>query len=261
MLWLSGLGVPFSDLDAAIEGFLDTYTCIMFDHRGSGDSPAAIVPLTTSRMAADALTVLDELGIESAHVYGLSLGGMVAQELALAAPHRVKALILGATTAGGLEAHPRTLWAHLGAVFKGHRRVPFEFTSATARGALTQAWAAVTHDTGSRLSRVQTPTLVIHGSGDRLLPVTNGQAVARLIPNAEFRLIDGAGHLYAFNIPTRASATVLDWLETLGDVPVSDPPNHAPFPRTRRALGIPTRLARWQLATAVQLSRSITGLP
>jgi 3-oxoadipate enol-lactonase len=229
----------------------------MFDHRGSGASPAALGPLTTSRMAADALAVLDELGIKSAHVYGVSLGGMVAQELALAAPDRVKALILGATTAGGFEAYPRTLGTALGALLED-RRVPVEFSSTTWRGVLTQAWAATTHDTGGRLGRVDAPTLVVHGGDDRLLPVVNGRALARLIPQAEFRVIDGAGHFYAFNVPTRASTIVRGWLDTLGDVPVGNPPRCAAFGRISRTLSSPLRLVRWQLAAVVQFSRSIT---
>jgi 3-oxoadipate enol-lactonase len=212
-------------------------------------------------MAADALAVLDEVGIESAHVYGISLGGMVAQELALAAPDRVRALILGATTAGGREAYPRTLWAALGAVSTGHHRLPVQLSSTAVRGALTQTWAAITHDAGSRLSGLHAPTLVLHGAGDRLLPVTNGRALAALIPGAELRIIEGAGHLYVYNAPARASATVLEWLGTLGDVPAGEAPGRASCARVGRALDSPLRMARWQLATTVQISRSITTMP
>lgn len=217
--------------------------------------------MTTSAMAADALTLLDELGIDSTHVYGISLGGMVAQELVLAAPDRVKALVLGATSAGGLEAYPRTVWAGLGAVSGGHHGMPIEFRSTSIRSVTTQLWACLTHDTSSRLGGVQAPTLIVHGARDRLLPLANGRALASLIPGAELRVIDGGGHLYAYNLPVQAGTIVLDWLATVGDVPAGDAPRRVPWGQLERSLGSPLRLARWQVSTAVQISRTITTLP
>lgn len=212
-------------------------------------------------MAIDALSLLDELGIESTHVYGISLGGMVAQELVLLAPNRVKALVLGATSAGAFDAYPRTVWAGLGAVSTGHHRLPVDFRSTSIRAVTTQMWAGLTHDAGPRLGGVQAPTLVVHGERDRLLPLTNARVLASLIPGAELRVIDGAGHLYAYNLPEQAGTIVREWLATVSNQPAGEAATCAPLGRLRRVLGTPLRLARWQAATAFQISRSITTWP
>jgi pimeloyl-ACP methyl ester carboxylesterase len=199
-------------MDGILDRFTDRYTCITFDHRGSGHSRAPLSLMTTSRMARDALAVLDHVGVNSAHVYGTSLGGMVAQELAIQAPHRVRTLILGATTAGGItsEAPPaqallRGLW-QAGKAIPGHHHVG-------ARGALHQGWAAATHDTTARLHRIQAPTLVLHGSRDDLVPLSNAHHLARLIPGAELRVLRGAGHLFLFDSGV-ATRVVEDWLDS-----------------------------------------------
>jgi pimeloyl-ACP methyl ester carboxylesterase len=231
-------------MDAVVDRFADRYTCISIDHRGSGRSRAPLTPMSTSRMARDALAVLDDVIVDSAHVYGTSLGGMVAQELAIQAPHRVRTLILGATTAGGItsqsppaQALLRGLW-EAGKAVPGHSRVG-------VRGALHQGWAAATHDTTSRLHRIQAPTLVLHGRRDELVPLSNAHTLARLIPGAELRVLPGAGHLFVFDSEA-ATRIVEDWLDSRRMV-------GARGRRTRLQGAMDFTIASWRIAVAQTL--------
>ena len=167
-------------------------------------------------MAHDALEVLGHVGYASAHVHGLSLGGMVAQELAIRAPHRVRTLVLGATTAGGTAVTPARLSTMWSSICGTHSPVPGS-ESVSWRGAFQQALAASTHDAAARLYRVQAPTLVMHGDRDRLLPPRNAETLARLIPGAQLRLVVRAGHFYPMTAPADAAAVALEWMASQGD--------------------------------------------
>lgn len=217
LLWLSGYVLASTALDRYVAAFSDRYTCIRFDARGSGRTRPALWRLTTTSMAYDAIDVLRDAGHESAHVHGISLGGMVAQELAIRAPHRVRTLVLGATTAGGTAATPARLSTMWSSVNSAHAPVP-GVESVSWRGALQQAVAASTHDAGARLRRVQAPTLVMHGDRDRLLPPKNAEALAMLIPDARLHLLRRAGHFYPVRTAEEAAQVALMWMAEQGDV-------------------------------------------
>jgi 3-oxoadipate enol-lactonase len=247
LLWLSGYAAASTAVDRYIAAFSGSYTCIAFDARGSGLTRPATWRLTTTSMAYDALEVLRYVGHDSAHVHGLSLGGMVAQEVAIRAPHRVRTLVLGATTAGGTAATParlNTMWSSLFVT----RPSDSIGTSVSWRGALQQAMAASMHDSAARLGRVQAPTLVMHGGQDRLLPPENAEALARLIPRAELVLIPRAGHFYPIKATQESAAAVLAWMEAHRDVaPGTQTAGQELAYLLQDALSAPLRLTRAQL--------------
>ena len=194
-----------------LEGLEQSFECIVFDNRGMGRSGRAELPFDVAEMAADALGLLDALEIETAHVVGISMGGMIAQELALAHPERIRTLTLGATYCGGPEGslmapedlqllgeayasgEPeqvfRAMWEiNLSPAFRAddsHFDAFREMGSslpAPRAVVMQQMRACAEHDTSARLGGIDLPTLVIHGTADRVLRVDNGQLIARLIP-------------------------------------------------------------------------------
>jgi pimeloyl-ACP methyl ester carboxylesterase len=198
-------------------------------------------------LAADAVRLLDALEIDSAHVYGLSMGGMIAQEMALRFPDRVRALVLGGTTHGGPRAvlpSPRiaTALASRGtpvalraelvgrALFTpGFReREPALVRSylgllgqhrSSARGMVSHLTAATYHDTRARLGRITAPTLVLHGAQDELTPAANARLLAHAIPGARLELVPDAGHAYLLERPELSHALFADWLASISPVP------------------------------------------
>jgi len=188
-------------------------------------------------MGADALALLDALDVAQAHVLGVSMGGMVAQELALAAPGRIGTLTLGCTSCGGTQSRPtppqviqRLTAAALSGDFDRVLRTGFELVvspgyasdpshyAAFAAAAkhlpaplellMDQKIAMEAHDTYARLRAIQAPTLVIHGTADELLAPINGDLVASLIPGARLELLQGVGHLFFWEQPQRTAELV-----------------------------------------------------
>lgn len=203
---------------------------IAFDNRGVGRSPRTPGPYSVPQLADDAVAVLDAAGVERAHVYGISLGGMIAQEVALRHPERVDALVLGATTPGGDEATPaddatlaffrrrgemtaeEAVWASvpynygprtraenaqaIGEDIAQRLRYPIEPEPYAA-----QLAAALGHDSGGRLGDIASPTLVVHGEQDVMVPPANGRLLAQAIPGAQLLTFPDAGHLYPTDEP------------------------------------------------------------
>jgi 3-oxoadipate enol-lactonase len=203
---------------------------ITFDNRGVGRSRAFSYAYTTEAMADDAVSVLDDLCLDRVHVYGISLGGMVAQQLALRHPERVRSLVLGATNAGG----PRAVRPDEEVVTFFRRRlqmraeeaarasVPFNYGPRcrsehfdrieediaqrlahpfAERAYRAQMFAAGLHNCYGRLPRIDVPTLVVHGRHDRMVPVANAHLIAERIPGARLRILEESGHLYPTEEP------------------------------------------------------------
>lgn len=190
------------------------FRVIAFDNRGAGASDKPDVPYTTAMLADDARAVLAAAGERSAHWFGLSLGGMVLQALALSHPEAARSVILGSTQCR--DASPlRPLSADDERILAGnpHRRLASLYAPAFLRdhadwvtedarhfGKMPlqaihhQDQAVRTHDACARLSRIRCPVLIIHGSADRMVPLAAAEAMHRAIPGSTFKIFDGAGH-------------------------------------------------------------------
>lgn len=215
----------------------ERFEVIAYDHRGIGQSAEHWDPFTITQLAEDARGLLDALGLDRVHVCGISMGGMVAQDLALAAPDRVATLTLGCTYCGGPESQfgtPEDMQRIAEAMGSGDRelalRALYDINVSSAWGAEDghyelyrdravrypaavafiglQMQAIAGHDTSARLGEITAPTLVIHGTLDRLLPVANGELIGRLVPEARVELFDGVGHLFFWERPAESAALI-----------------------------------------------------
>lgn len=209
------------------------YDVVAYDHRGIGTSSRAGDPFSIADLADDAAGLLDAIGWSGAHVFGISLGGMIGQELVLRHPERVRTLTLGCTWAGGPEGvigeASHEIVAAIGAreveralttgyeanLSPRYRADPARFATyrecalavrVPAPVVQMQFRAALAHDTAGRLPGVRTPTLVLHGTGDVGIPAVNGERIAALVPGARLHLFDGAGHLFWWEEPETTAA-------------------------------------------------------
>ncbi len=207
------------------ERLADAHRVITFDNRGVGETTAPRTAYTAAQMADDAIGLLDHLGIDSAHVFGVSMGGMIAQELALRAPTRVKKLILGCTHFGGSKALPSApaaaeAFASLGKdgpeasirrlLAVNFSKAFFDTETDSIREMVThgmanrmspmgfqgQLMAVGMHDTAARVASIEADTLVISGDDDLLIPVENAKLLAAAIPNAKLVILPGVGHMF-----------------------------------------------------------------
>lgn len=230
VLLIMGLGMASTGWWRTVPVLAERFRVITFDNRGSGRSDAPAGPYSLSQLAADAAVVLDAAGEESAHVYGLSLGGMIAQELAFAQPSRVRRLVLGATTPGGAQHElpdentlgflerrakmppeegawasvpynygPTTRAEHPDRIGEDMlQRLRFPPTMEGYKAQLAAVWG---FDAVDRLAGLAAPTLVLHGGEDRMMPVSNGRRLAEAIPDARLVIFEDAGHLYTTDAP------------------------------------------------------------
>ncbi|MHA6792171.1 alpha/beta fold hydrolase [Pseudonocardia bannensis] len=238
LLLVSGQGLDHGFWDPIRDGFAAAHRVVVYDHRGTGRSDVPHdPPYTTRGMAADAVAVLDHLGIPRAHVYGHSMGGRIAQWLGIDHGDRLGGLVLGGTTPG--KAHGVRRPAAVTAAFVRPPRDeedalakwgPLFFTSewAAAHADLVRALfvdnplsasarrlhygASEGHDSWAELPRIGVPTLVLHGDEDVLNLPGNAELLAGRIPGAELRMLPGAGHGYPFEFEAEATRVVLDFL-------------------------------------------------
>ena len=215
LLLLQGQGTSMSWWDRMVPILAAHFTTVRFDYLGTGKSAASPkAQFTTRRFATDATQLLDELEIPSAHVFGTSMGGKVAQWLALDHPLRVDRLVLGCTMAGGSSAvnmSPRTamrfsLPGQAGIDARLRLMYTDSFLAANApnpslargpanRQGITGHWKASTgHDTSALSSAIQHQTLLLHGEDDEVVPPENAQILERLIPNSHLRTFPKLRH-------------------------------------------------------------------
>lgn len=243
VLLIMGLGAERRAWALQLPGFTERHRVIAFDNRGVGESSTPPGPYSTEQMAADALAVMDAAGVARAHVVGVSLGGTIAQQVALLAPDRVGALVLASTWCGpsewrtrvramqlaildalGLEAltRARMLLVFTPPLFENEKLMDaIEATmnaTTSPEGYVAQYVAAEAHDLRDRLGGIAAPTLVLTGARDVLVPRELTEECARLIPGAELAVLDTA-HSIQFETAEEFNARVLDFLarHPLGD--------------------------------------------
>ena len=224
LLFISGLGATTLTWDGQVPFFKNHYRCILFDNRGAGLSAKPPGPYSIAGMAGDALGLLDGLMVEKAFVFSLSMGGMIALELARIAPRRICAMLLGCTHAGGKAQIPPSpeavsllmdnsgssreelLWKQAPLFFssrfraenskaiKDHYRMQLLAPVQPGYAFDAQLRAIPLFDCTDGLGYITTPALVAAGTEDVLVPAANSTSLARQLPNAELIEIPGAGH-------------------------------------------------------------------
>lgn len=212
LLLVSGQATAMAGWGPAAAALARHFRVISFDHRGIGGSGRGDAGRYTTRsFAADALSVLEAAGADAAHVYGHSMGGRVAQWLAIDHPERVRTLILASTSAGRSgEGADREAAA---ALISGDqdRMSPYFFDPEWAErnpeavrtffDSGASAWAKArhfaasnAHDAGDSLGLIQARTLIVHGTDDRLSPLRNAEVLRESIPRSTLLRVKGARH-------------------------------------------------------------------
>ena len=223
LLLVMGMGLSAHAWDTLPAKGAKTRFVIVFDNRGTGESALPTRPYRMRDLADDAAAVLDALGVAQADVLGVSMGGMIAQELTLRHPGKVRRLALGCTFdswARSRKSSPKIL-LELISVLRGRaredaiakllvspewyaregsreafRRWRENGEKGRARRAIFQLLAVALHGTTERLQQIRAPTLVLTGDGDKLVDWRNSQRLVERIPNAKLVVFPGAGHVF-----------------------------------------------------------------
>jgi 3-oxoadipate enol-lactonase len=258
LVLIQGVGVGRWGWEPVADQLARRFQVVTIDNRGIGASDTPPGHYSTRMMADDVLAVLDHAGIQRASLVGTSLGGMIAQELALAHPERVDKLVLVATIPGGPRSRPMPLpttylfaWAPLmTSQAKLHqfvhatlgpetlRRRPKVARRLAARklahpqsqhGWRAQIEAGMLFNPLGRQRRITQPTLVVHGTADQVVDPGNAEVLTGLVPGARLQRFDGAGHLLYWEQPKRFVRVVTDFLTDPA------PAAHVPATAARRA--------------------------
>ncbi len=246
LLLISGMGYDHWQWHRMVPGLSERRRVIVFDNRGVGESDQPAGPYTAQMLADDSAGLLTALGIERAAVMGHSMGGFIAQALALSHPKMVDALILSATNFGGPrqipvtpeamavlsdvtgdpiarlkrgiliscapgfgERHPEVIDAWLS--YRAQHPIlvaPYQAQMAIGLGLLSEE-ASFEH----RLKDVKAPTLILFGAHDKVVPPGNAELLARQIPGSVTSILPNAGHFFPFEVPDEANDAILQFLK------------------------------------------------
>jgi pimeloyl-ACP methyl ester carboxylesterase len=248
---LRGTGIPIVMIHGAqgdqtmfnnfAPAFLGNYRVLTFDQRGSGLSEKPHGDYSIAQLADDTARLMDHIAFDSAHIIGVSMGGMIALEFALRHPRRVRTLVLGCTTPGGpnairiggeaftaaysstpmsseergralaeaaftrgyIERHPEIIPA----MIEARRQRPLDPVALESR-----LKAAMKHDVYDRLAQISCPTLVITGKDDALISWGNSRLLADKIPNAKLVLLEPAGHCFWIEQPEESYSAITQFI-------------------------------------------------
>lgn len=235
ILFLHGMGCEAADWLPQLEALSPQYRCIAIDQRGHGQSAAGADGITLDRLAKDAVAVLEALGIGHTHVVGLSMGGLVAQHLALAAPSLVCSLSLldtfaslGPDAGAGLRSFAELVeTSGVAAIASGLGAAVFAPATAERSSALVERFTAkfagnqpsslaasmraiASADMRQQLPAIAAPTLVLWGEADVLVPRERCEELAQSIRNARWRVVPSSGHLSNLENPGFVSTALAD---------------------------------------------------
>ncbi len=242
LVMIRGLGSNADHWYAQTAALAQYFKVIIFDNRGIARTDDPGGDYTVPAMAADTVGLMDALELEKTYVMGLSMGGMIAQELAINCPERVKGLVLVCTHCGGhariessaeiadlfkgmiLENTPEAKVKAATTLFDRHTlinspEIPAYYSEVSLKNPakteiLIKQWHAVSqHDTFDRLQRITAPTLVVTGDEDLLIPPGNSRILAERIPNAELKVIPHAGHQVLIEQAAACNEAILDFLK------------------------------------------------
>lgn len=243
LLLICGLGADLTSWFELMPHLVAGHSVIAFDNRGAGRSEKPDIPYSMELFCDDAAGLLDVLAIERAHVLGISMGGMIGQNFGILYPERIISLMLGCTRPGGThsiledeetrahmeperieemsqEERFRSMLPYLWGqefidthpdLIEEFIRLRLEYP-ADPVGYARQIAAADAHDVWDRLPQITAPTLVIHGSEDKLIPAENGRRIASQIPGAELVVMEGLGHGFADEKPAEVATILNDFM-------------------------------------------------
>ena len=245
LVMISGAGADKSSFRSQTNEFRKYYRTITFDSRGVGRSDKPAGPYTIKMMVDDTIGLMDYLGIEKAHILGVSMGGMIAQELAINHPERVNKLVLGCTfarkdeTSGWSKEFDDAIMAYVRSSQDkaSQRRLAYALMDLqinnwinrafilplikvairfmpSSPGADAQFAAVGTHDTADRLGMIKAPTLVMTGTEDRLINPVSSEVIVSLVPKAKLVKLSGGGHGFMMEMSGEFNREVLDFLRS-----------------------------------------------
>ena len=245
LVLIQGLGGGHASWFLQTRAFKKHYRVITFDNRGIGKTDKSSDPYTIKTMADDTIGLMDYLGVDKAHILGASLGGMVAQEVAIGYPQRVIKLVLVCTSAGGREItdiHPEMLKAIgikegsteadlisvdfvklMSAIIsvafnrRLYRMLLLPISKVHMKlggvgGHLEQMEAVAGHSIVNRLHLIEAPTLVITGTEDKIMSPHSSEVIASQIPNAKLVKVEDGSHAFFLEMRGRFNKEVLGFL-------------------------------------------------
>ncbi|MCU1586727.1 MAG: Lipase/esterase [Frankiales bacterium] len=236
VLLIMGLAYPAASWFRQVPALAAHHQVITIDNRGAGDTGDVVgAPYTVELMTEDCIAVLDAAGVDKAHVVGISMGGLMAQELAISHPDRVRSLVLMATHPG--IAHSvisrdviefLTARATMTPLEAREASIPFNYAEGTARSVMEEDWEVRLLGTASqagyaaqggtalwsgleRLPQITAPTLVMYGEQDRLVVPENSAKIAAAIPGAQVAPVANANHVLTTDQPEEVNRLLLEW--------------------------------------------------